>query len=301
ELRNRIYHLAQEATFDADEFELPPLLAKQTTTATKKITSSRNTGRKFFSLTQTCKHIRSEYRPIWLRNSTIRLDFNDLEAFIRTYYPNVDDYCNAPKLLAIAWDHDKMKEEDILLDIAPLFRLRAFCSTFVATFVCRRLLDGDLPNAVCEECGHSLRCGCETYCDHSDALEDIFAGLFWAYGCMKDLNQLLANPNDCWLQTLRDAAKHETMEIECTIDVDEQRLVVYIRFQKDEGPPLLSKETLYSGAIRYLEQMGFLTMKNRENFDFILGVETGKFTTRDGDNLVPTYNQIEVPGNVEAE
>jgi hypothetical protein len=61
-----------------------------------------SSGREYLALTETCKQIRSEHRPLWLRKSAIRIEFSNLAKFIATFSPAIKDYSNAPKLLLIS-------------------------------------------------------------------------------------------------------------------------------------------------------------------------------------------------------
>jgi len=296
ELRNRIYHFAQERAFCVHGLE-PPLLVK---CKKESKASSVYGARQFLAFTQSCKQIRLEYRPLWLRNSAIRVEFKDINDFIATFYPKVEDYQNAPKLFVISWDHEEDDfDEDALLDITPLLRLRASCPTFVASFRARRIIDGDLPDFPCEDCGHSIHCGCDPDCEHEFAVDNAFEELHMQYYYTDALDEILANANASWLKAIReDTAK--AMRVECTIDLHSQHLSIYIRFRiPGSAPLLLDKKTMYKGGVQYLKDTGFLDLPSRRNMDFVLGAATGKYTRHLGGcmTLVPIYNQIEIPGS----
>jgi hypothetical protein len=59
--------------------------------------------------------------------------------------------------------------ENMLTDISFLIRLRAHCQTLTAKFVSTRILEDDVGNLRCGDCGHSIHCGCNNDCDHEDA------------------------------------------------------------------------------------------------------------------------------------
>ena len=58
-------------------------------------------SRAFLGLTQTCKTIRAEYRPMWLRSGRLRVDFDSLYDFIDVFYPSSATDDIAPKSLTI--------------------------------------------------------------------------------------------------------------------------------------------------------------------------------------------------------
>jgi hypothetical protein len=60
-----------------------------------------NSARGFLAFTQTCRQIRAEYRPIWMRNSYVRIDFDDFEEFVATFCPTQVDMANAPQSIQI--------------------------------------------------------------------------------------------------------------------------------------------------------------------------------------------------------
>jgi hypothetical protein len=125
-----------------NEWLTPPLLGKGYKTTAGGIASLSQLGTlRYRALTQVCKQIRTEFRPIWLRQSCFRMELLVVAQFVATYYPKVADYQNAPKLLLISWDHGSIEDgfgeayedaystdedsmEDVLTDITLLVRLR---------------------------------------------------------------------------------------------------------------------------------------------------------------------------------
>jgi hypothetical protein len=110
--------------------------------------------------------------------------------------------------------------DDVLANITQLVRLRAHCPSPTTKFVSRRLEDGDLPNTVWEDCGHSLYCGCDfDGCDNDDAYGEAFAELEWQYGYLDILNKFLANNNQAWLEMLRNSDA-VCVRVEFTFDLE---------------------------------------------------------------------------------
>lgn len=262
--------------------------------ADSKIPNRKNTngGRQYLSLAHTCKQIREEFRPLWLRDSAVRLELENVEPFLATYYPTRAEYQNAPKLLLISWHHDEA--DDVLFDITPLLRLRAACPTSVANFKCRAMIEGDLPNAECWECGHSIHCGCDDAdCDHEEAIDDAYCQQAFEYQYTQTLDNFLANANESWLQAIRDDV-HDVMKVECSVELHEQYLTFHIRFEKGKAPAGFTKANMYKDAGRYLQKMGMFDLVVHGELDFVLGEATGK-CPRHGEDCgypIPTYNQV---------
>jgi hypothetical protein len=317
ELRNRIYYMAKEADFDADWCEPPLLDCKEAPTellvdVLKEGASEppplvgkegldelplRSSGREYLGLPQTCKQIRSEYRPLWLRKSAIRIEFSNLTKFIATFHPAIEDYSIAPKLLLISWDHDEDDYDDTLLDITNLLRVCAFCPTFSAHFKSRRLIECDLPDVECEHCGHSIICSCDSGCSQEESFDDAMGDVYEEYWYTQLLDEILANDRPHWLKLLR--VKHDAITVECTIDFKAQRLTVYIRFREGKAPACLTKKAMFTGAMHFLKYGGFLDLPSRKCMDFVVGEATSRYTRHLGGcrTLVPTFNQIEIPGD----
>jgi hypothetical protein len=249
-------------------------------------------ARRFLALTQICKQIRAEYRPLWLRDSSINLNLDDVKCFITTFFPTTDGYGNAPKLLLISWDHEGGYDEDLLFDITPLLRLRAHCPTLVTWFVCRPLLDGDIPEIECWECGNSVHCGCDNNCDHEEAIDEAFFELDMDYNYTMAIDDFIANGNEMWLKAIRGDSRLHGMKVECTVDVLIQRPTVHIRFSKGRVPAGFNKSSMYKGALRYLREQGIPDLEINRKLDFVIAEHTAKFTRHfeSCSYAVPTYN-----------
>ncbi|KAF1954967.1 hypothetical protein CC80DRAFT_566153 [Byssothecium circinans] len=127
EIRNRIYDYATEpfterVEADDDDRVDPPLLSFLFENKSPYPRSTYS-SRQFFGLTQTCQQIRTEYRPVWLRNSIARIRFHDLKYFLAIFYPKENNI--GPKILQIVWDGNKDCGLDRMVDLLPLLHLRA--------------------------------------------------------------------------------------------------------------------------------------------------------------------------------
>ena len=233
--------------------------------------------------------------------------------FIKTYYPKVTDYQNAPKLLLISWDHgliedefgevyedfdglDEDSMEDVLTDITLLVRLRAHCPTFTAKFVSRRVLEDDVPNCPCGDCGHSIHCACDDYCDHEDAFDIARLEMEESYRYLKGLNTFLSNSNNSWLKIFRDTVRVGTL-VEFTFDINTQHPTIFIRFPQGCAPKGFHLKNMYSCSLVLLDRLGMLDLEHYELLDYVIGEATGKYTLHMGEHgLQVHYNQIHFDG-----
>ncbi|KAH8719135.1 hypothetical protein GQ44DRAFT_829418 [Phaeosphaeriaceae sp. PMI808] len=294
ELRNRIYHLAREIEFDSDE--KIPRLKKGAGTA--KDSSSH--AWQFFALTQTCRQLRTEYRPMWLRDCSVCIEFTDFPEFVTDFYSFQNNYHNAPKKLLISCDDRVDDTPHILFDLSPLLLLQASSPTFEAKFVSSVLLDPELLE--CWDCGHLINCEDVSDCDHDGTIRHINND-YIEYHYTKGLNDIFANKNARWLQELSDNINTPCLRVELTIDfdMDMKGVTLYIRFGNGSAPSTFTKETMYSGAVQYLKDTGFLGSERPDMIDFVVGEATGKWTrpTKGGDKAIPTYDQVEICGFID--
>ena len=285
----------------------PALLVKDHKIPTRSVGELgwRSTLR-YRALTQVCEQIRTEYRPIWLRRSCFHMEFPTVPQFINTYYHKAADYQNAPKRLLISWDHGKIIDDseaddedeeescqDGLTNITLLVRLRAHCLTFTAKFVSRRILEDDLPNLSCQDCGHSIHCGCDNGYYHEDAYEAARLRMEGLYLYLQVLNNFLTNSNENWLKMFRDTTHIVTL-VEFTFDIFAQRPTIYIRFSRGRAPKAFQLKNMYKFALSFLHRSGMMDLKEYDALDYVIGEATDKYTHHAGqcDFQVHTYNQI---------
>jgi hypothetical protein len=78
--------------------------------------------RKFFGLTQTCRQIRVEYRPLWLRNSKFLIFLADAKEYCKTWFPTTVDLQHAPSNLQISCC---LPRNYVLFKLTSLLKIRA--------------------------------------------------------------------------------------------------------------------------------------------------------------------------------
>ncbi|KAF1980454.1 hypothetical protein BU23DRAFT_594653 [Bimuria novae-zelandiae CBS 107.79] len=223
ELRNLIYHFATEKTFggagDEDTWMDPiPLVSRRTKDSKPQWPTLRIgrwlSGRNFLGLTQTCKQLRAEYRPIWLRNLEVRIRLFDLSTYLHDFYGCGPNYVNLPRLVQLSFNQDF---EDYV-DLTPMLRIRAGNPAIKFEFVphlltldegpwndigfdeecdlCEdEIADGEMDMEEYEEMGcphyyiRKLRCGLDIMSEE--------------YPYLVALNNLLAHEDPNWLEDLR--------------------------------------------------------------------------------------------------
>jgi hypothetical protein len=270
-------------------------------------------SRTFFPLTQACKQIRLEYRPLWLRRSLILVDFSDLEGFLTTFYcvpgRNETSYRDAPQELTISWDHDKEEyaDDETLIDIGPLLKLRAYSPTSSIKFECRRILEHDFPCTECHECGGCIHTdnsyGYGTYaeasrynCWHEDTMSDVMEELHAEYSYLFGFNDFLSNVNAKWLNAIQDMPL-DFVELSCTMGAVCEDVTIYIRFRKPSVPEHLRTRDTRRGATAYLTEMGMADLDCYEDIDFIVGIHTDKWVrSADDGYLYPVHEQALIHG-----
>jgi hypothetical protein len=244
----------------------------------------RHSSRDFLALTQTSKQLRSEFRPLWLRASSVRLRFDDIDRFIKSFYSTVSDYGFAPKLLVMSW-YQLYNDEDADLDsavfnISALLRLGAYSPTSKIEFVPHRLIEYELSNVERDDYGHSLHCDCGfNDCDHDAGFETAHKILRdEMYYYLQPLNDILSNYTESWTKALHNAATTNKFQVKFAVDTDRQEFTAFIHFWNGDAPQYFTKKNLYNGAVRYLDEMGLLDIEHNYMVDYVVGKATNKFT-----------------------
>ncbi|KAF2246359.1 hypothetical protein BU26DRAFT_607556 [Trematosphaeria pertusa] len=271
EIRNLIYDYAiDDSEIHGGWSNAPRLLSLRKGRITPPLAPASASTRQFLGLTQVCKRTRTEYRPIWLRHTAIRIKYGELPAFLQTFYPIVSNYQNAPKLLQISWEHSKGT-----LDLTSLFQMRVQCPTFPGEFVAHVLAEGALPadfgehfrDDICGECGQNLIWDLGTWScgTHRVYYEDIFNGwcMYYVeeYEYLGSLNCLLAHRNEQWLADVREG---RVTHVGCVLDQDPEKARHAVSLKlSPEGPQQAfgGINDIEGTTTRYLEKTALQGMK----------------------------------------
>jgi hypothetical protein len=221
ELRNQIYEFALEIhetlIYERHIVPRPGVLAF------KPWAERSWTG---FGLTQTCRQVRAEYRPLWLRNLFILASFNGIHRFVDTFLSSALELEQAPERVQIAWDRGMDDGDGDKQDLTSLTRLHAFGSTTDLKLVPEKLAFGTLAaEDMCYYCMDEMRaeeigeedwyspldeCICAPDAESMD-YEDWEA---YQYGLISRSTILLAlirNNNAKWIEDIR----KERMTVQC--------------------------------------------------------------------------------------
>jgi hypothetical protein len=295
ELRNHIYEYAVETPSDFCCFPaVPPLLVHHSPQCTCDkngwpVPDHGPSTRRFYALTQVCKQVRLEYRPLWLRNSCIRIKLRDLKCFLRMFYTkDVSTSLIAPKLVQVSWDHDTDYEEDQILDLTPLFKLYASCPTLKVEFVCHAVVEGQVPDLDydddCDICleefidaGYDPEAEPEALADWECYHEDLRSSArfeTWLddmlddeYGYLPYLNQFLSHRNEQWLADIRkDRIKHIGLKMK-THDADNVP-EIHIQLSAEAAVKRCDENTLMGSARAFLENVGIMDSVITESMEF---------------------------------
>ncbi|KAF2831098.1 hypothetical protein CC86DRAFT_366563 [Ophiobolus disseminans] len=98
-------------------------------------------------LTQVCKQLRSEYRPLWLRASKPRIRLDALDRYCSAFFPSREDLQHAPDCLQISWYHNEDDETGEIFDITPLLKMHAYCPRFRCEVVSHKFAEGIFPTS----------------------------------------------------------------------------------------------------------------------------------------------------------
>ncbi|KAJ8114087.1 hypothetical protein OPT61_g3948 [Boeremia exigua] len=61
----------------------------------KTVLLARETSRPFFGLTQVCRVLREEYRPLYMKHQEIGMDLTEVAAYLSIFYPDAASHLNA--------------------------------------------------------------------------------------------------------------------------------------------------------------------------------------------------------------
>lgn len=224
-----------------------------------------SSARNYFGLTQVCKQIRTEYRPLWMRNSSVRVKLEALRLWMWVFYAGKHQHQNAPQLLQISWaNEDDSSSSERMLDLTPLIQLRAHRPTFTVEFVADALVEGLgrplVSGELCSVSGEPLL----TQEDRQAKYDDWILMQEAEHSYLPALNEFLAHDNARWLSHIRD---HKVCRVNCTIDSWFSKPTVFIRFPTDGMPK--DDENQGEGIRGYLKKVGILDLPAYQE----LGVE----------------------------
>jgi hypothetical protein len=178
-------------------------------------------------LAQCCQQLRSEYRPLWIRNFAVRLRPHNFSEFVLTFFPpTTQEQKHGPELIQISWEHgvDNVCSQQ---DIMPFLLLHARFPNVRFQHVPYRVADLEQgpDEQVCDHCreemyleehGHDPvdadgECNCyNEFITPKEWLMEAECEMIYT----ENLEDLLHNKNDKWLADLLAGE----MTVKCTYD-----------------------------------------------------------------------------------
>ncbi|KAL1613178.1 hypothetical protein SLS60_001410 [Paraconiothyrium brasiliense] len=219
EVRNRIYHFAIDdyivntvQFLDGDEDALDPeaipetLMPRLTKYAPWSKAKPAKPHYPFFGLSQVCRQIRAEYRPLWLSSSSFTIKYQDLEALVGAFFPEYEQQDGDSQAavglgrLIIDWEDSENANQ-----LLPLLRFAhhypntdiSWCSILFQTPTWFK--------TKCTECGHRGSGVRKPLCEHKlDRLEDwrvIWPDMHDRYLTL--VQALISHNNESWKSDIR--------------------------------------------------------------------------------------------------
>jgi len=209
---------------------------------------------KFFALTQVCNQIRTEYRPLWVRDASILVKTRKVDDFVRDFAPGLLDLEQIPKL-KIAWRYDVgiwIKG----LNITLLLQLRAHYPSFDCEFVApevpaeMRPIGGfcSIHNRNLQGCGcPNIRGGWENYTN--EQMDNI-----------ELLHNFIYNDTKAWLETIRE----NKVTVSCSQPPGTSRITFLCHYRE----PRRDEANTMKRARDLLKSWGLLSLPRQTRMEF---------------------------------
>jgi hypothetical protein len=241
----------------------------------------------FVGLTQTCRQLRAEHRPIWIASLSVQLDIVQIGRFVTDFLSRATPQQNAPKLIQICWDE---QNKSTWTDILPWLQLRAHFSGTDIEFIPAPLAKGYLPGEVtcdyCSEMQEQGRCHCcydYEYGDGQCECDDPHMEYHEWVSLNEDrisylsiVTSFLRNDNKDWLDATRGQL------VKCTFTHDTESYVVFKVYCKEAFSTTVSN---VQGAWNVLNAWGVFDLPHSANMGFVLVFEEKSTTTIRGRNV----------------
>ncbi|KAJ4358648.1 uncharacterized protein N0V89_003232 [Didymosphaeria variabile] len=218
EIRNRIYQFATDdyvvdtvrfldGDEDAFDIDTSPQILKPRVTKYKPWSKTKpaKPHYPFFGLSQVCRQLRAEYRPLWLSSSTFAIKYQDLEALLGAFFSEdarLDgDSQEAVGLgrLIIDWEDRQSAQLLPILRFAHRYPNTTVAFSHVPTWTPLWL------KVKCPDCGHRGSGARKPLCEHkSDRLDDwteAWPDMHNNY--LTTVHALLSHDNEAWKSDIR--------------------------------------------------------------------------------------------------
>ncbi|CAN9194196.1 unnamed protein product [Alternaria alternata] len=276
ELRNRVYKYAKED--DTRRFALHPI---HLSADSHRKSYSKRTW-EYFAVTQVCKQVRAEYRPIWVQDLRVRFEStSEVTLFADTFLHHGSGNEHTPKTVQFSWNHGN--DNITSFDLMPLLRLRARHPPSRVTFVPHMIAAGRfaVDDDICRSCRAQIHeyedvsdydnCECP---DHDWTRREWSAFKFEQMKYTHSIRNFIRNLNKSWLKAVRE----DKMTV--TYGINEERCHGTFRILCRE--PICQTTTESQPALDLLEQWGIFDLIVKKCTVFVMAYEDEQITERNG-------------------
>ncbi|CAN9338346.1 unnamed protein product [Alternaria sp. RS040] len=275
ELRNRVYEYAKED--DTRQFALHPINYSylHRTSCSKRIWQ-------YFAVTQVCKQVRAEYRPIWVQDLRFRFaSTSEVAHFADTFLHYGSGTNHVPKLVQYSWYHGKDNQESF--DLMPILRLHARSPSLRTAFVPQLIATGGytVDDDTCKSCSDQIsqfddvsdfgNCECP---DYDWTRNEWSAFKFEQMEYTHSIRNFIHNSNKSWLEAVRE----DKMTVICTINEESCHGTFKILCRE----PICQTTTESQPALDLLEQWGIFDLDVKKCTVFVMAYEDEQITERNG-------------------
>ncbi|KAF2438714.1 hypothetical protein P171DRAFT_477084 [Karstenula rhodostoma CBS 690.94] len=274
EIRNLIHYYADESDHACHHYYIPLLTNRSTEDALSlpcHLENLAHSSRKFFGLTQTCKKIRAEYLPLWMRNASLRVLYEEFGSYVKTFHNKKQGSVQGPKQLLISYDLGAAYEapETPRMNLLRLLRFRACHPSTGIEVVPHDEAGWYNPergpeyrmDEFCSECDQADTGNTWSLCDHlKEVLEEYQYEALAGYVHLEEVNGLISHDNPIWVADIASGFIAE----------------VYMKRMKLDNYVELGLDTEYCSS---WESADMFDQKNQENRVF-LRIDTPWFQYR---------------------
>jgi hypothetical protein len=240
---------------------------------------------KCFGLTQLCKEIRAEYRPLWLCNLSISSSNAWIENFAKTFLSSANGWKNVPKRVQIEWERGKDDIPGEIHDLTHILRMRAYSLTTSFSYVPYRIAnDWLLGEDTCWYCIGEMEAEERDEDDFQNPVEDCTCApsnldeedyVSYQYDLISRtsvLHNLIHNDNAAWHRQLLDDKVNVTCILGKQADPITFRILCKDRFCDADTNNDASSHA--ESAWQLLKTLGLFDLPAQNDMNFVVAFKT---------------------------
>jgi hypothetical protein len=240
----------------------------------------------YFAVTQVCKQVRAEYRPIWVQDLRVRFaSTSEVTLFADTFLHYGSGNNHMPKLVQFSWWHGSNHGESF--DLMPILRLHARSPSLRAAFVPYLIATGGhtVDDDICRSCLDQIgqfddvsdfeNCECP---DYDLTRSEWSAFKFEQMKYTHSIRNFIHNPNKSWLK----AVQADRLTVTCAINEESCHGTFRILCRA----PICQTTTDSQPALDLLEQWGIFDLDVKKCTVFVMAYEDEQITERNGREII---------------